>query len=288
MHQTDDIASGAWIAEHLSGWGKVGGVVPRGFEAYARIFHPTEARRVISSEPLEVETRMVTWTEVAETKGTAWHPAAQWGSLSTSQYGEIDLGDGWELGPPDQGRLPLDQLAAVSGLLAQHTGTPSDSVVGIWAGWGELHPGTGMKVLTFTRIGDESAEDAQREAEQALLDAVSDGVARAAGVGPTLELPGREYVLLAADVRELTDESWAQAAGIGWRYRYGPTPNILWPADRAWFLGSEIDFDSTLVGGTRALIEAIVAHPQLEAAEVTADTDLTIFADAVNPPAVDP
>ncbi|WP_412736579.1 hypothetical protein [Krasilnikovia sp. MM14-A1259] len=27
------------------------------------------------------------------------------------------------------------------------------------------------------------------------------------------------------------------------------SPNLLWPADRAWYVASEIDFDSTLVGG---------------------------------------
>ena len=228
MQYTDNVASGFWISERLQGWGVVGGTIPRGFEAYARVFHPAEARRFISEDPIEADTRVVTWAEVAAARGATWH-------------------------------------------------------LGVWSGWGELHPGSGSWVIAFTRVDHESDGDAQQELEEASRNAVSDDVAHAASIGPTLELPGREYVLLTADVRELTDPSWVSTAGLGWFYRHGPTPNILWPADRAWFLGSEIDFDSTLVGGTRAFIDAIVAHPLLEAAEVTADTDLTINADPINP-----
>ena len=38
-----------------------------------------------------------------------------------------------------------------------------------------------------------------------------------------------------------------------------------------------------LVGGSRALIDAILSSDALEAAEVTEDTDLTITGDALNP-----
>lgn len=48
-------------------------------------------------------------------------------------------------------------------------------------------------------------------------------------------------------------------------------------------VASEIDFDSTLIAGSRALVDAILASDELEAAEGTEDTDLTITADFVNP-----
>ena len=44
-----------------------------------------------------------------------------------------------------------------------------------------------------------------------------------------------------------------------------PSPNLVWPADRAWFLASEIDFDSTLVGGSSELIETILGDSKLDA-----------------------
>lgn len=43
------------------------------------------------------------------------------------------------------------------------------------------------------------------------------------------------------------------------------SPSLIWPADRSWFLASEIDFDSTLVGGTKDLADAILASEELEA-----------------------
>lgn len=280
MRWTGDVASGAWIAPRLQGWGCVGSTVPRGFEAYARVFHPLEARRLISaSESIEVDTRVVTWAEVASGRGTTWHPVMQWGSVSGSQYDEIDLGGGWSLGPPDQGRLALAVLATICEVLAEHTLTPADTIVGVWEGWGDLHPGSGMRYLTFT------SDDESAPAPDVELPSVDPEVSVALLRGPLLDLPGRRYVLLATDVRELTDPNWVHTAGLGWHYGFGPTPNLLWSADRAWFLASEIDFDSTLIAGSRALIDAIVAHPKLEAAEVTEETDLSSTADTVNPPA---
>jgi hypothetical protein len=47
---------------------------------------------------------------------------------------------------------------------------------------------------------------------------------------------------------------------------------------------SEVDFDSTLVGGSGELVEAIVASPNLEAWKVEPTTSLAEGADKVNLP----
>jgi hypothetical protein len=233
----------------------------------------------MSEDPIEVDTRTMTWAEVASTRGTTWHPVMQWAAISGSQYGEVDLGGGWSLGPPELGRLPLAHLAAICEVLAAHTSTPDASTLGVWEGWGDLHPGSGMRYLTLT------SDDENASAIDVKLPWVEPEISGALARGHLLDLQGRRYVLLAADVRELTDEHWADSAGLGWHYGFGPTPNLLWPANRAWFLASEIDFDSTLIGGSRALVDVIIAHPELEAAEVTEDTDLSSTADLINPPA---
>ncbi len=86
-------------------------------------------------------------------------------------------------------------------------------------------------------------------------------------------------------MREFADPAWPPGSGLGWTPGLsGPTPNLMWPEDSAWFLASEIDFDSTLIGGSRGLIDAVVADAALEAAEVDAETDLTSRGDALNPP----
>jgi hypothetical protein len=61
-------------------------------------------------------------------------------------------------------------------------------------------------------------------------------------------------------------------------------PNLIWPADRSWFVASEVDFDSTLVGGSAKLIEAIVECPELEAWWVEPTDSLAADADKVNLP----
>jgi len=42
------------------------------------------------------------------------------------------------------------------------------------------------------------------------------------------------------------------------------------PADRAWCVATEIDFAWTYVGGSRELIDAILADARLEAVETSA------------------
>jgi hypothetical protein len=46
---------------------------------------------------------------------------------------------------------------------------------------------------------------------------------------------------------------------------------------------SEVNFDSTLVGGARELVDALVAYPDLEVYEVEPDTSLAAFSDKLNP-----
>jgi len=92
--------------------------------------------------------------------------------------------------------------------------------------------------------------------------------------GPLLALPGRSYFLFDGDIAVFDDPAWARnswgEAGAFW----GQTPNLLWPRDHAWLMASEIDFDSTLVGGTRAVVDALVSSADLEALEVAPDASL--------------
>ena len=44
LTQTDDLIAAAWIAPRLGAFGSgVRGVIPAGFEAYARMLHPAES-----------------------------------------------------------------------------------------------------------------------------------------------------------------------------------------------------------------------------------------------------
>lgn len=46
---------------------------------------------------------------------------------------------------------------------------------------------------------------------------------------------------------------------------------MLWPEGHEWVLASEIDWDSTIVAGSRSLIDAVLADARFEAYEVDAD-----------------
>ncbi|RFA07549.1 hypothetical protein B7R21_15270 [Subtercola boreus] len=48
----------------------------------------------------------------------------------------------------------------------------------------------------------------------------------------------------------------------------GPMPQLIWPADHAWLVASEIDWDSTIVAGPRTLIDALLSMSAIEALEV--------------------
>jgi hypothetical protein len=43
------------------------------------------------------------------------------------------------------------------------------------------------------------------------------------------------------------------------------SPNIWWPEDRAWCVATDVDSDSTYVGGTDECIQALLDNPDLEA-----------------------
>lgn len=60
------------------------------------------------------------------------------------------------------------------------------------------------------------------------------------------------------------------------------SPNLLWPLDRSRFLATEIDLDSTLVGGPADLVDTLASAPGLEVWRVDADDDLSSEGDHLN------
>ncbi|QIG38995.1 hypothetical protein G5T42_05405 [Microbacterium sp. 4R-513] len=332
MEWTADVAVGDWIRERIDDpWrGTMHDVVPRGFEAYARVFHPVERERPVGRDwpPLpysshrreweafqlanpRFEAERVTWRQAAEAFGTTMHVLAQWHHLA-DKFQEVPGEDGprdaagWRYGRPATGQLAPDLVAMVASTLARHTTTPADGFVAVWEGWGglvgALGYGPSRALLTL------SATDTPRDAIEArhvdflehsgrdqLNNAfrkptwqegiLSDEVSR----GPRLRLPGRDHVLFRGGVSELADPTWVEH--VPWRDResesagFGASaesPSLVWPDDRAWVLVSEVDYDSTLVGGSHALVRALCTDPGLEALPIREGADLGWDADDVN------
>lgn len=287
VHEPDPRV-GDWVVSGLGPFGAhVGSLVPRGFEAYARVLHP-------ASEEDDVP---VPWAEVATACGTTLHPTAQWWALS----GAPSWGGGrgrWTGVAPTPGSLRVAELAAVVDVLAAHTAGAGDAevVAALWEGFGWVHGG-GM-VATLWGFSDDgppprtplghARRAVRRRREIRAARAASDRGPTPPGFGPDvidgprLQLPDRSYLLFRGPLGAVAGER-----GLPWPtavdYRWWPqSPNLLWPADRSWCLATEIDLDSTVVGGSRALVDALLAHPGLEALPVREDDSLMADGDAIN------
>lgn len=331
MEWTSDVAAGTWLRDRIDDpWrGTMHDVVPRGFEAYARVFHPaTRDRPVGRSWPAlpygahdrewqdfqsarhDIDVERVSWTASAAAFGRLMHPLAQWEKLAgVDRYASREDGPrdaaGWRYYDPDIGQLPPDLVAAVADLLIAHTATPSDAYVGIWEGWGGLVGGMGYGPsrvwMTMTDDGDDPATTARHDdflahtARDSFNDvfrrpewqpgALSDEVSR----GARLELPGRGHVVFHGALAGLADAQWPSR--VPWTdaemlERGFPdpaqSPSLLWPADHAWVVTSDVDWDFTVVAGTTELVDALCADGRLEALAIPADANLSSTGDELN------
>ncbi len=189
----------------------------------------------------------IRWADLARAKGTSLHPEAQFNRLAqTKLYDQAEF-EGRNVGRPQTGELNQVQLALLAKLFQAHTAAPQDIFQAVWVGWGGFEPGRGSIP---------------------------------AGYGPSLTVAKglRAYWVFRGSITELVRPPWFDEE-MG---RSAQTPNLAWPADRSWCMATEIDFDSTLVGGTAQLIAAVVHSPGLEALEVTASSNLSSEADTVN------
>ncbi|WP_345542313.1 hypothetical protein [Microbacterium jejuense] len=340
MEWTGDATAGDWLREGIdTPWrGTMHDIMPRGFAAYARVFHPATRERpvgrawptgrdsrewdAILHDGIDVE--RARWADAATAFGTTMHAGAQWhrlvrGDLQAGDAEPVD-GEGWRYSEPREGCLDPESVAVLATLAAEHTTTPGDAYVAVWEGWGGLvgsfgpAPTAAMTASEpwFAGDGPEPGSGAalREEIEAAALEEhhrrmlgfsvtdpfnnvfrkpvwrpgrLSDETSRAVANGARLELPAREHVLFRARLEELATPEWA--ARVPWSDRtpeWTASPSWIWPADHAFAIATEVDWDSTIVAGTNAFVRAVCAHPALEALPIREDTALTWDADDLN------
>jgi hypothetical protein len=246
-----DVSVGDWIAPRLRGFGgHVNQVVPGGFAAYARLLHPAQAETG----------RSVPWAEVCRRTGRTAHPLMQWTSIAGAEWSA-------SASPPSVGTAPPEVLTAVLDVLGRFTPADRDCFHALWEGWGWLHPG-GWALLSAAG-GDDAAVPTGPQPAGLPAEVVD---------GPALEHPGRRYLLFRGPLQAAL--RMGHQATADW---FDPqSPSLLWPADRSWCAATEVDFDSTLIGGAPDLVDALVGDPRLEAWPVEPGDDLTISGDVVN------
>lgn len=247
-----DVGQVEWFRGRIGPFesGDVTSVVPAGFGAYARVLHPAQ----------DSEERPIRWFEVAARNGIELRRDAHFPEIALLPPG--DGSQAWDVVGPQEGTLCVAEATALVDILRQHTTSPDRCWFCLWDGYG--WETTASYSMSFTVSDDEPPAGAEPgvydgpDAEVHIPEppgAPQDPIPRQVRDGPRVELPGREYFLYKGGLD----------AALGFLEPEQQTPNLWWPADRAWFLASELDLGWTYIGGSPDLIDHIVGDNRIEA-----------------------
>jgi hypothetical protein len=242
---SSDVHQADWIAQRLTPWDEftITMVIPAGFEAYARVLHPVQ-----TPEPGH---RLIRWADVAAWSGMPLRNDAQFHSVAlppTTPSGSPPYdGQG-----PQPGSLYLPDAEALAAILRDWTASPDDCWFCVWDGFGW---GAAITFAVLAKDGRPS-----ETIEEPWLHPIPGPVRE----GPQVHLPHRDYFLYQGSAEAVA--TLASLDGTN-----GQSPNIWWPADHAWCVASEIDLPWTYVGGSRGLIDAILADDRIEALPAAPD-----------------
>jgi hypothetical protein len=126
-----DAEPATWIVAALQTFGQsVTSLVPIGFAAYVRVFHPAYRRTD------EGESAPLPWSAIAAANGTQAHPAMQLPPLTGSENFLYQGQPGVYDGPPCRGSLPAELVSPLVGVLARNTTTPDRCWFALWNGFG--------------------------------------------------------------------------------------------------------------------------------------------------------
>jgi hypothetical protein len=202
--------------------------VPAGFGAYAEVLHPVETSRT--------GTRLVRWRDVAEWSGLPLKPGAWFESIGIPPV-PVDGERPWSSQGPDKGELYMPDARVLGSILRRFTTTPESCWFCLWDGHHVIN-------IAAREEGGTSANE--------------DIVPKVALNGPRVALTfGRRYHLFHGPVEGFDRAPFGE--------RFGFSPNLCWPTDRAWIVITEIYFPWTYVGGTEELLSEVVADNRIEA-----------------------
>lgn len=245
---SSSVEAAGWVAAHLHPFARdVGSVVPEGFAAYARIFHPASRS---GADPAKVR-----WAEIAARNGRTVHAEMQFHRISQRATGKGEP-DPWDGYPPMGGSLAVDEAEALVQLLAEHTETPDHCWFCLWEGYGWVRGGPAVSQLSRGAVVQHPPGVVPPEVL----------------AGPRVRFPHRDFLLYRGPITAATAfcPSWRQ------------TPNLWWPDDRAWCIASEIDFCWTYVGGSTRLVAQVLADHRFEALPARLTEGITFDSDLLN------
>ena len=242
-----NVSAGRWIEDSLgTRFAYVESLVPKEYAAYARLFHPAKTD----------DYQSVQWSEVAEWSGKTVHHLMAFEGISVPKAGFGTEDQPW-VHDPEHGYTEWNDTNELVKLLSDFTGASDRCYFAVWDGYGSFSVG-GMAMLSPSGgtpiLPPEGIEMVQR----------IKGVARdyILYTGPLSAI--ESFFIVRPDLPDLDG------------------PNIWWPEDRAWCVSTDIDLDSTYIGGSDDCIEALLAHPSLEVSRTTSDAPVYMNADAIN------
>jgi hypothetical protein len=189
-----------------------------------------------------VDDQQVTWAGVAAWSGRTMHRLAQFDAVARPLPTTRVEAPPWDGQSPKSGNLPVDHLRILCGVLAQHTSTPESCWFCLWEGWG------------FT--------DEVR-------------------AGRLVRLPHRNYLLFEGPLNAVSELQEPFGYSVGTAF-HPQSPNLFWPQDQAWCVASEIDLFCTLVAGSAALADDMLAESRLEVWRVDPGDPVTYDSDQIN------
>jgi hypothetical protein len=237
-----EVSQADWLGERLDDLmaATVSSIVPTGFDAYARILHPVDT-------PLRGD-RLVRWRDVAAWGDQVLSAQSHWLEVAMPEV-RPEHPRPWKSQGPSQGTLFADDARALVAIARGFTATPRQCWCCVWDGFGW------WSRSSFGASGPLAPPPSPIPIE--------------AKEWPKVHTRHRDYFLY----EESLDGTFAEAMEL----LEGHSPNLWWPADHSWCVGTEIDLRSTYVAGSKAFIDAILQSEALEAFEVSS-TDSTIDA----------
>ena len=192
--------------------------------------------------PYGEEDEALTWSEVAAEHGKTMHPAAHWVEITTAGPWDPTIrgdrnGNG---GVYLEGDLPRPVLAAVCRVLRRHTTTPDTCYFGVWDGWGWT----------------------------------SDSPVRLDPDAPRFSVPARDFLLYYGVIEQALQIGGGDYYHEGQGFDRKQSPTLMWPADHAWCLSTEIDAEYTVIGCSDACAAELLDTPGIEAMAVAPDEPL--------------
>jgi hypothetical protein len=186
----------------------------------------------------------VTWAEIASSTGRTMHAGVQWPHVAFSR--EIsNINELQEAPPGAPWDTPPDEGCFPKDLV--------DPLLQV------LTANTGTADLCWFAVW-EGWGDLRTDAKAAA----------------SFELPSRRYFLYQGSI-EAAKETFSQAESS---YE---SASLWWPDDKAWCVATEVDFESTYVGGSQRFIEEVLTASQLEALPVDLHQGITWDSDTINP-----